>query len=61
MTPNAARRIFWALQQEALCHDHAIGLNADGLRTIRHLPHHFQLLREPALPDIQLRFASLRN
>lgn len=40
MTPNAALLVFWALRQEALCHDCMIGLDADGLRIVFHGSRH---------------------
>lgn len=60
MLRDAALRIFWAMQQEALCHD-CLPITPDDLRIIYHLPHHFQLFREPGLPDLPVRIASLRN
>jgi len=38
MTPEAAARIFWAMRQEARCHEALIGLKPDDLRILFHWP-----------------------
>lgn len=61
MTPNAALRIFWALKQEALCHDCLVGLTADDLRILYHWREHRHNARVRRWPRFSARWQAWRN
>ena len=61
MTHNAALRIFWAMQQEALCHDYIVGLTADALRIIYHWREHRHNARVHRWPSFFIRRQDWRN
>ena len=61
MTPDTSLRIFWALQQEARCHDRVVGMTADDLRIVYHWREHRHDTRVRRWPVFHVRRADWRN
>ena len=61
MTPDAGLRIFWALQQEARCHDCMVGRTADDLRIVYHWREHRHHAKVRRWPDFFTRRQAWRN